>query len=84
MRLTKPETTLYNPCTSSHFANLLLSSGGAGGTSGLYSETYGYNTTTGNLASKGTVNYTTYDTNHKHAVTSSRTATRIRTMPTAT
>jgi RHS repeat-associated protein len=47
----------------------LLSSNVTGGTNGLYSESYTYNGTTGNLASKGTVNYTAYDANHKHAVT---------------
>ena len=36
---------------------------------GNYSEGYSYNGTTGNLASKGGVNYTAYDANHKHAVT---------------
>ncbi len=36
---------------------------------GNYSEGYSYNGTTGNLASKGGVDYTAYDTNHKHAVT---------------
>jgi len=47
----------------------LLSSNVTGETSGLYSEAYTYNATTGNLASKGGVNYTAYDANHKHAVT---------------
>ena len=47
----------------------LVSAGATGGTSGLYSEAYTYNTTTGNLASKGGVNYTAYASNHKHAVT---------------
>jgi RHS repeat-associated protein len=36
---------------------------------GNYNEGYAYDGTTGNLASKGTVNYTAYDANHKHAVT---------------
>ena len=34
-----------------------------------YSETYGYDASTGNLVSKAGVNYT-YDTTHKHAVAS--------------
>ena len=47
----------------------LLSSDVTGGSNGLYSESYSYDGTTGNLASKGGVNYTAYDANHKHAVT---------------
>jgi YD repeat-containing protein len=47
----------------------LTSSNVTGGSNGLYSETYSYDPATGNLASKGGVNYTAYDTNHKHAVT---------------
>jgi hypothetical protein len=43
----------------------LLSSDVTGGSNGLYSESYTYNGTTGNLATKGGVNYTTYDANHK-------------------
>jgi RHS repeat-associated protein len=47
----------------------LLSSNVTGGTNGLYSEGYTYNGTTGNLASKNSVNYT-YNASHKHAVAS--------------
>jgi YD repeat-containing protein len=45
----------------------LTSAAATGGQNGTYSETYSYNSTTGNLASKAGVNYT-YDTNHPHAV----------------
>jgi RHS repeat-associated protein len=47
----------------------VLTSSATGGSNGLYSESYTYNGTTGNLSSKGGVNYTAYDANHKHAVT---------------
>ncbi|NWF65696.1 MAG: RHS repeat protein, partial [Chloroflexi bacterium] len=47
----------------------LTSASASGGTSGLYSETYTYNAATGNLASKGGVNYT-YASGHAHAVSS--------------
>ncbi len=40
-----------------------------GGTSGLYSETYEYNPSTGNLSTKAGVSYT-YEVNHPHAVAS--------------
>jgi RHS repeat-associated protein len=43
----------------------------SGGTNGNYaSESYTYNTTTGNLATKAGVTYTYGDSNHAHAVTS--------------
>ena len=47
--------------------NRLTSASAAGGSNGLYNESYTYNPTTGNLASKAGVNYT-YDPNHAHAV----------------
>gem|GEM_PF-1646566 len=40
-----------------------------GGSGGTYSESYAYNSTTGNLSSKGGVSYAYNDTAHKHAVT---------------
>jgi RHS repeat-associated protein len=45
------------------------SAAATGGQNGLYNESYTYNSTTGNLASKAGVSYT-YDTNHPHAVAS--------------
>ncbi len=48
----------------------LTNSSVTGGTDGLYTEGYTYNASTGNLASKNSVNYTAYDANHKHAATS--------------
>jgi len=51
-------------------ADRLLSAAASGGSGGIYSETYTYNGTTGNLATKAGVTYTYGDTNHKHAVTS--------------
>ncbi|HKY54988.1 MAG TPA: hypothetical protein VJM08_11810, partial [Anaerolineales bacterium] len=49
--------------------NRLTSAAVTGGSNGLYNESYTYNATTGNLASKGGLNYT-YDPNHAHAVAS--------------
>ena len=49
--------------------NRLLSASASNGTAGNYSESYTYNATTGNLASKGGVTYTYTDTLHAHAVT---------------
>jgi len=49
--------------------NRLTSAAVTGGSSGLYNESYAYNASTGNLASKAGVNYT-YDSNHAHAVAS--------------
>jgi len=48
----------------------LTSAAANGGTEGNYSESYTYNSSTGNLASKGGVSYTYGDSDHKHAVTS--------------
>lgn len=50
----------------------LLSSDVTGGANGTYSEDYTYETSTGNLKTKGdtTPNTYTYDTTHKHAVAS--------------
>ena len=50
----------------------LLSSNVTGGTNGIYAEGYTYETSTGNLKTKGngTPNTYTYDTTHKHAVAS--------------
>jgi RHS repeat-associated protein len=49
----------------------LTSAQATGGTNGNYaSESYTYNTTTGNLASKAGISYTYGDSNHAHAVTS--------------
>ena len=48
----------------------LTSADAVGGLNGLYSETYGYDASTGNLASKGGNTYTYGDANHAHAVTS--------------
>ena len=50
----------------------LINSNVTGGTNGLYSEGYTYETSTGNLKTKGggTPNTYTYDTTHKHAVAS--------------
>jgi hypothetical protein len=45
------------------------SAAATGGQNGLYNESYTYNGTTGNLASKAGVSYT-YATNHPHAVAS--------------
>ena len=47
----------------------LTNSNVTGGTNGLYNEGYGYDSSTGNLASKAGVTYT-YNTTHKHAVAS--------------
>jgi RHS repeat-associated protein len=49
--------------------NRLTSAAVTGGSTGLYNESYAYNVTTGNLASKAGLNYT-YDVNHAHAVAS--------------
>ncbi|RJP48658.1 MAG: hypothetical protein C4583_13840 [Anaerolineaceae bacterium] len=48
----------------------LISSDVSGGTDGIYTESYSYDSATGNLASKNSINYTAYDSNHKHAVSS--------------
>jgi RHS repeat-associated protein len=45
----------------------LLSANATGGSEGLYSEGYSYNTANGNLLTKNGLTYT-YDSNHKHAV----------------
>ena len=50
-------------------ADRLLSAAASGGTGGIYSETYTYNGTTGNLSSKAGINYTYLDDAHRHAVT---------------
>ena len=48
----------------------LITAGASGGTEGIYGpEIYGYDPTTGNLASKAGVTYTYTDTLHAHAVT---------------
>ncbi len=47
----------------------LTNSSVTGGTNGLYTEGYTYNASTGNLASKNSVNYTAYSATHKHAAT---------------
>jgi RHS repeat-associated protein len=49
--------------------NRLTSSAVTGGTNGLYSETYQYNPSTGNLSQKAGVNYQYNDSDHAHAVT---------------
>lgn len=50
--------------------NRILSASVAGGTNGLYSETYNYDSTTGNLSLKNGLTYTYGDLTHVHAVTS--------------
>jgi len=49
--------------------NRLTSANAAGGTNGLYNESYSYSASTGNLSVKAGVSYT-YDPNHPHAVES--------------
>lgn len=49
--------------------NRLKSAVVTGGTNGLYSETYEYNATSGNLSMKGGVSYSYDDPDHAHAVT---------------
>ena len=61
---------LHGPQTQAFSYDVLQrinSAGATGGSDGLYSETYGYDANTGNLSSKGGVNYT-YNSNHPHAV----------------
>jgi RHS repeat-associated protein len=46
----------------------LTSASASGGTGGLYSESYSYDSVTGNLSFKSGIGTYTYDTTHKHAV----------------
>jgi YD repeat-containing protein len=65
--------SLAGPQTQSFTYDALdrLTSGAAtGGSNGLYSETYGYDATTGNLTSKGGVTLSYANPSHAHAVSS--------------
>ncbi|MBN2116476.1 MAG: hypothetical protein JW730_07895 [Anaerolineales bacterium] len=55
--------------------NRLISAEAVGGTDGLYSETYSYDSSTGNLAQKGDLTYSYSDSAHAHAVTNAGTNT---------
>jgi RHS repeat-associated protein len=51
------------------FLDRLTSASATGGTQGLYSESYAYSATTGNLTTKGGVSLSYGDSEHPHAVT---------------
>ena len=61
-----PQTQSFNYDS----ANRLTQASASGGSFGIYSESYTYNSTTGNLQSKTGMGNYTYDANHKHAVAS--------------
>lgn len=64
--LSTPQTQTFGYDT----LDRLISASVTGGTNGLYNETYGYNTASGNLETKGISTLTYADSSHKHAVTS--------------